>query len=78
MSKFFERARAPPSSEDLREPPADCLECRMVGSGAMASLSLYFFYHAQRTHTSAKPSHLRFNAALSVVFAAASVTRWFA
>jgi hypothetical protein len=53
----------------------DCMECRLIGSGAMLGLSGWFFYHAQGVRTARTPAHY-FNAALGVCFAGAAVARW--
>ena len=59
------------------EVPHDCLECRLIGSGAMLSLSGWFFYHSQGMARAVNPTHLRFNAAMGVGFACAGVYRFF-
>ena len=61
-------------------PPAaevnDCLECKLVGSGAMFALSGYFVY---LNHTATKPnlSSPRLNLVMAACFAAAGVARVF-
>ena len=54
----------------------DCLECRMIGTGAMLTISGYMLY-ISRTTPLAEVGNKRFAAAMSVVFAAAGATRWF-
>ena len=54
----------------------DCLECRMIGTGAMLGISGYFAYLARGVST-APTNDRRFTAAMSVVFATAAATRWF-
>ena len=61
------------SSSDV---PSDCLECRLIGTGSMLAISGYFAYLSR--HAPALQTQSRFTAALSVVFAAAGVARFFA
>ena len=58
----------------------DCLECKLVGSGAMFSLSGYFFYLSRSPRfSSSSTSGLRsFNGVMCAAFAAAGVARLFA
>ena len=57
-------------------PPADCLECRLIGTGAMLGISGYFAY-LSRGLASASATERRFSAFMSVGFALAGATRWF-
>ena len=59
-----------------RQPKPDCLECRLIGTGSMLAISGYFAYLSR--HAPALQTQSRFTAALSVVFAAAGVARFFA
>ena len=70
---FITRILNPPPPGEARPPPEDCLECRLIGSGAMFSFSGLFLWQ-NRTF---KPSHsqFRFNALLSACFAAAGIAR---
>ena len=61
--------------EAERAPPHDCLECRMIGSGAMFSISAYFAYLSRGLQTASKNDR-RFSAVMSVCFAVAGATRW--
>ncbi len=61
-----------------RQPKPDCLECRLIGTGSMLSLSGWFFYHARGIRTSRNPTHAYFKAALGLSFAAAGLARWLA
>ena len=61
-----------------RQPKPDCLECRLIGTGSMLAISGYFAYLSQQKPTLPHPTHARFTAGLSVVFAAAGVARFFA
>ena len=54
----------------------DCLECRLIGTGAMLGISGYFVY-LSRGLTSSTMGDRRFSAAMSVVFAMAGAARWF-
>ena len=54
----------------------DCLECRMIGTGAMLGISGYFVY-LSRGFSSASVGEKRFSAFMSVCFAAAGAARWF-
>ena len=54
----------------------DCLECRMIGTGAMLGISGYFAY-LSRGLASASATERRFSAFMSVGFALAGATRWF-
>ena len=57
--------------------PTDCLECRMIGSGAMLCISGYFAYLSHSAMLKASTGERRFSAVMSVGFAIASATRWF-
>ena len=59
-----------------RQPKPDCLECRLIGTGSMLAISGYFAYLSR--NAPALQTQSRFTAALSVVFAAAGVARFFA
>ena len=54
----------------------DCLECRMIGTGAMLSFSGYFAYLAHGVKPTAVHER-RFSLLCSVGFAAAGAYRWF-
>ena len=54
----------------------DCLECRMIGTGAMLGISGYFAYLSRRLASGATTER-RFMAAMSIGFAVAGATRWF-
>ena len=71
MSRYL-KPRPPPCEESLT--PEDCLECKLVGSGAMFALSGYF---ALLNYTTTKPnlSSPRLNTVMAVCFAAAGVAR---
>ena len=56
--------------------PPDCLECRMIGTGAMLGISGYFAYLSRRLASGAVTER-RFMTAMSVGFAIAGATRWF-
>ena len=56
----------------------DCLECRLIGTGSLAALSVYFAYLTHTLPKGAGVTHRRFNICCSVGFAAASVARFFA
>lgn len=59
--------------------PEDCMECKLIGSGAMFGLSGYFGYLARGAQFAGTTAGLRsFNAAMSVAFAAAGLARFFA
>ena len=60
------------------EPPADCLECKLVGTGAMLGLSGYFAYLTNQLPANAGVGHRRFNIVMCVGFAAAGVMRFLA
>jgi hypothetical protein len=59
------------------EQAGDCLECRLIGTGAMLSVSAYFAYFATGANA-AWTSHRKFSAAMSVCFALAGVARFVA
>jgi hypothetical protein len=63
---------------DVRPEPEDCLECKVIGSGAMFSLSGYFVYLRSSRISSATAGIRSFNGAMSLAFAAAGVARLFA
>ena len=58
--------------------PADCLECRLIGTGSMLALSGYFVFLTQQLPKTATLFQRRFNVAMSFAFAAAGVARFFA
>ena len=68
---FWHRQKA----DEQRPPPEDCLECKLIGSGAMFSLAGYFFWQARAMKASPSPSHLHFTAAMGAGFAAAGLLR---
>jgi len=57
-------------------PHEDCLECRMIGTGAMLGISGYFVYLSRGLKSSTQGDR-RFSAAMSVCFAMAGAYRWF-
>ena len=61
-----------------QQPHQDCLECRLIGTGALAALSVYFAYLTHTLPKGAGITHRRFNICCSIGFAAGSVARWFA
>ena len=69
-------AMATDAASTQRQPKPDCLECRLIGTGSMLAISGYFAYLSR--HAPALQTQSRFTAALSVVFAAAGVARFFA
>lgn len=56
----------------------DCLECRLIGTGALGALSVYFAVLTSSLPKSAGVTHRRFNITCSCGFAVASVLRFFA
>ena len=74
LGPFRER---PPRDADAPA-PADCLECRLIGTGAMLGISGYFVYLARVGSSTAGSSHQRFSAAMAMCFAGAAVARWLA
>ena len=69
-------SRARGSTHDNLEPVGDCLECRLIGTGAMLSFSAYFAYLTQSG--AAWTSHRKFSACMSIGFAAAGLFRFLA
>ena len=64
-----------PRAKRASETVQDCLECRLIGSGSMAAIATYFFFHWKTLPRSADPTHRRFHAVLGTVFAAAGLAR---
>ena len=63
------------SGPDLRG-TEDCLQCRLIGSGAMAGLSAYFYSFYRMAPAQSSLAHRRAHAALSVAFATAAIARF--
>lgn len=73
-----ERKRAI-EGETETEHVGDCLECRLIGTGAMLSVSAYFAYFASgKSGNAAWTSHRKFSTACSVAFALAGLARFLA
>lgn len=64
---------AQPASESQ-----DCLECRLIGTGALTALSGYFVYLTHTLPSTATVFHRRFNLSCSVGFALAAIARFLA
>jgi len=61
-----------------QEPIEDCLECKLIGTGAMLSISGYFLYLARSAQFANAPSAVRsFNITMSVTFAFSALGRFF-
>mmetsp|Transcript_48045 Transcript_48045/g.118936 ORF Transcript_48045/g.118936 Transcript_48045/m.118936 type:complete len:104 (-) Transcript_48045:326-637(-) len=68
MGLFSRRPAQPEAVED-------CLECTVIGSGAMFSLSGYMLWQTRSLVNRVERSHIRFLQALSATFAAFGVLR---
>lgn len=54
--------------------PHDCLECRLIGTGAMVTFSGYFAYLAHVAPVAS--TNRRFGIVCSIGFACAGIARW--
>ena len=72
MGLFSGVARRPGAES---QPPEDCLECTMIGSGAMFSLAGYMLWQSRSLEKKAELSQIRFLRVLSVAFVGAGVLR---
>ena len=67
---------SPSPTASARPPPEDCLECKLIGSGTMLSISGYFVYLNNSSHAAKfGPNSIRFNTLMAAGFAAAAVAR---
>src|SRR5260370_41480217 len=65
------QASSPPS----QRVPADCLSCRIIGTGALGSTGLYAL-NQSRAHQPGSPVGKRIMAGIGVLFLLGSVARW--
>src|SRR6202789_625413 len=63
------------SSSPSQRVPADCLSCRIIGTGALVATGLYALNQA-RAHQPGSPVGKRIMAGIGVFFLLGSVARW--
>jgi len=63
------------SSSPLQRVPADCLSCRIVGTGALGATGVYALNQA-RAHQPGSPFGKRVMAGVGILFLLGSVARW--
>jgi hypothetical protein len=63
------------SSSPSRRVPADCLSCRIIGTGALGATGFYALNQA-RAHQPGSPVGTRIMAGIRVLFLLGSVARW--
>ena len=61
-----------------RSSDKDCLECRVIGTGALGGSSLYVLYHQQQIPRGTNPLNRLSLALFSAALGAGAVWRWFA
>ena len=76
-SLFGDRGERRRALEGETEHVGDCLQCRLIGTGAMFSVSAYFAYFATGSNAAWK-SHRNFSACMSLGFALAGIARFLA
>ncbi|KAF8482487.1 hypothetical protein DFH94DRAFT_727452 [Russula ochroleuca] len=63
------------SSPPSQRVPADCLSCRIIGTGALGATGVYALNQA-RAHQPGSPVGKRVMAGVGVLFLLGSVARW--